>query len=211
MLSSYINLYPKLWKKPLPASLCCFFLPLFRVAIASENDMLVLLWQCPSIRTVTFYPTNHETRIWNFMDRHAGCWCQPQHLSKTLSCFWTFLNHVSLNICAIASLWVMPPSIISASFPMPAAMIALQTMTGKQQFCEDPTARNSKRLPQNGKGAVRLRSSQKLTCKDTGPRACSPTVKNATRGKHRSRAKHKCLIFKFADPAVIYSPPRWLQ
>ena len=33
-------------------------------------------------------------------------------------------------------------------------MIALQTITGKQQFCEEPTARNSNRLPQKGKGAV---------------------------------------------------------
>ena len=40
----------------------------------------------------------------------------------------------------------------------PADMMALQTITGKQQFCEEPTARNSKRLPQKGKGAVRLRS-----------------------------------------------------
>ena len=31
-------------------------------------------------------------------------------------------------------------------------------MTGKLQFWEEPTARNSKRLPQNGNGAVRLRS-----------------------------------------------------
>lgn len=37
-------------------------------------------------------------------------------------------------------------------------MMALQTITGKQQFWEEPTARNSKRLPQKGKGAVRLRS-----------------------------------------------------
>ena len=36
----------------------------------------------------------------------------------------------------------------------PADMIALQTITGKQQFCEEPTARNSNRLPQKGKGAV---------------------------------------------------------
>lgn len=40
----------------------------------------------------------------------------------------------------------------------PADMMALQTITGKQQFWEEPTARNSKRLPQKGKGAVRLRS-----------------------------------------------------
>ena len=36
----------------------------------------------------------------------------------------------------------------------PADMMALHTVTGKQQFCEEPTARNSKRLPQKGKGAV---------------------------------------------------------
>ena len=36
----------------------------------------------------------------------------------------------------------------------PADMMALHTITGKQQFCEEPTARNSKRLPQKGKGAV---------------------------------------------------------
>eukprot|EP00438_Fugacium_kawagutii_P015906 Skav211055 [mRNA] locus=scaffold5518:1505:2646:- [translate_table: standard] len=38
-------------------------------------------------------------------------------------------------------------------------MMALHTITGKQQFWELPTARNSKRLPQKGKGAVRFRSS----------------------------------------------------
>ena len=38
-------------------------------------------------------------------------------------------------------------------------MMALHTMMGKQQFCEEPTARNSNRLPQKGNGAVRLRSS----------------------------------------------------
>ena len=36
----------------------------------------------------------------------------------------------------------------------PGDMMALHTITGKQQFCEEPTARNSKRLPQKGKGAV---------------------------------------------------------
>ena len=42
---------------------------------------------------------------------------------------------------------------------IPADITALHTMMGKQQFCEDPTARNSNRLPQKGKGAVRFRSS----------------------------------------------------
>merc|ERR1719403_155325 len=45
------------------------------------------------------------------------------------------------------------------SAAMPEAMIVLHTAMGKEQFCEEPTARNSKRFPQNGKGAVRLRSS----------------------------------------------------
>lgn len=51
------------------------------------------------------------------------------------------------------------PPVGPARCAMPADMTALQTMMGRQQFCEEPTARNSKRLPQKGKGAVRLRSS----------------------------------------------------
>ena len=50
------------------------------------------------------------------------------------------------------------PCSLSPSLTQPADMMALQTITGKQQFWEEPTARNSKRLPQKGKGAVRLRS-----------------------------------------------------
>ena len=33
---------------------------------------------------------------------------------------------------------------------------------GGQQFCEEPTALNSKRLPQNGKGAVRFLSFERV-------------------------------------------------
>jgi hypothetical protein len=37
----------------------------------------------------------------------------------------------------------MPPSIFSESALIPAAIIVLQIITGKEQFCEEPTARNS--------------------------------------------------------------------
>ena len=52
-----------------------------------------------------------------------------------------------------------PPSINDATLAMPAAMSVLQTVMGRAQFWLLPQARNSKRFPQNGKGAVRLRSS----------------------------------------------------
>jgi len=42
---------------------------------------------------------------------------------------------------------------------MPDAITVLQMAMGKEQFCEEPTARNSKRLPQKGNGAVRFLSS----------------------------------------------------
>ena len=60
---------------------------------------------------------------------------------------------------ATASLWDLPPSTSFVSAAKPAAMTALQAKMGNAQFCELPHARNSKRLPQKGKGAVRLRSS----------------------------------------------------
>ena len=49
---------------------------------------------------------------------------------------------------------VGPRSSSPASCDMPDANMVLQTAMGMEQFCEDPTARNSKRFPQCGKGAV---------------------------------------------------------
>eukprot|EP00427_Karlodinium_veneficum_P051480 CAMPEP_0169370930 /NCGR_PEP_ID=MMETSP1017-20121227/35617_1 /TAXON_ID=342587 /ORGANISM="Karlodinium micrum, Strain CCMP2283" /LENGTH=63 /DNA_ID=CAMNT_0009469375 /DNA_START=138 /DNA_END=325 /DNA_ORIENTATION=+ len=61
-------------------------------------------------------------------------------------------SRFSLYICATASRCDLPPSMSDASCAMPEAITVLTMAIGKEQFWEEPTARNSKRFPQKGKG-----------------------------------------------------------
>ena len=81
---------------------------------------------------------------------HSALYPLPQKITRS----W------AANMAAHASRTEVPPSMASFNLDMPSAKAVLTHAIGKAQFCDEPTARNSKRLPQNGKGAVRLRSSR---------------------------------------------------
>ena len=62
------------------------------------------------------------------------------------------------DVAATAS-GAAPPSIASEKWRNESAMMEQRTVFTIETFCDEPTARNSKRWPPYGKGEVRLRSS----------------------------------------------------